>query len=158
MEKRKQISFDIDTNVTKEILGESKYTSIYSNIQSFMRKEGWEHIEGSVYMSTEPLSNTKVSMLIDRLKKEYPYITKCVRDMHQADISKVHSLEAQFEYDGTPGKFAQKENGKSDKQAAKEPMRKASLRDVLAQKKEAVHQHRTVKDLNEHKKSHDQEL
>ena len=66
MEKRKQISFDIDTNVAKEILGESKYISIYSNIQSFMKKEGWEHIEGSVYMSTEPLSNTKVSMLIER--------------------------------------------------------------------------------------------
>lgn len=46
---------------------ESKYTSIYSNIQNFMRKEGWEHIEGSVYMSTEPLSNTKVLMLIDSL-------------------------------------------------------------------------------------------
>lgn len=159
MEKRKQISFDIDTNVAKEILGESKYTSIYSNIQSFMRKEGWEHIEGSVYMSTEPLSNTKVSMLIDRLKKEYPYITKCVRDMHQADISKVHSLEAQFEYDGTPGKFAQKENDKSDKQAAKEPMRKASLKDAIAQKKEVVRQHRPPqKDLYEHKKSHNQEL
>ncbi len=43
---------------------ESKYTSIYSNIQSFMRKEGVEHIEGSVYMSTEALSNTKVSVLI----------------------------------------------------------------------------------------------
>lgn len=36
-EKRKQLAFDIDTNVAKEILGEKNYTTIYANIKSFMK-------------------------------------------------------------------------------------------------------------------------
>ena len=37
MEKRKQLTFDIDTNVAKEILGEKSYTTAYANIKSFMK-------------------------------------------------------------------------------------------------------------------------
>lgn len=109
MAKRKQLTFDIDTNVAKEILCDKKYTTVYANISSFMKSEGWIHIEGSVYMSKEPLSTTKVAHLLNALKIRYPYLTKCIRNMHQSDISNVHSLVHHFEYDGTPGKFKQRE-------------------------------------------------
>lgn len=108
-EKRKQLTFDIDTNIAKEILGEKNYTTVYSNIKSYMKDVGWIHIEGSVYMSKEPMSATGVAYVIDGLKLEYPYLTKCIRSMHQSDIANIHSLNHLFEYDGTPGKFAQKE-------------------------------------------------
>lgn len=106
MEKRKQLSFDLDTNVVKKILGEKNYTMAYANIKSYMEDEGWEHIEGSVYMSRKPISTVRVAYLINRLKKKYPYLIKCIRDMHQADISNVHSLDNLFDYDGTAGEFA----------------------------------------------------
>lgn len=106
-EKRKQITFDIDTKVAKEVLGEKNYTAAYINIRDFMKSEGWVHIEGSVYMSSKPLSTTKVAHLIKGLKKQYPYLTKCIKTMHQSDISNVHSLSHLFEYDGTPGKFVE---------------------------------------------------
>lgn len=109
MPKLKQISFDIDTNVVKEILGEKKYTNIYDNVRKFMKSKGWEHIEDSVYMSKYPQTNSDIAFLIDELKMKYPYITKCVKRMHQADVSNVHEINFYFEYDGTPGKFAQKE-------------------------------------------------
>jgi virulence-associated protein VapD len=113
MKNKKQLTFDIDTNVAKEILGEKNYTTAYANIKNFMTNEGWLHIEGSVYMSSKALSTTKVAHLINRLKKQYPYLTKCIRDMHQSDISNVHSLEHHFEYDGTPGEFAENEKVKN---------------------------------------------
>ena len=107
MEKKKQLTFDIDTNIAKEILGEKNYTDIYKKIRKFMEGEGWVHIEGSVYMSQKPLSNMQIAHLVYNLNKKYPYITKCVREMHQADISEIHSLNHYFEYDGTPGKYVQ---------------------------------------------------
>ena len=107
--RRKQLSFDIDTKVAKAILGKSNYIKAYTDIRTFMEKEGWQHIEGSVYMSNNPLSTTQVMYLLDDLVWEHPYLTKCFREIHQADISKVHSLSKQFEYDGTPGRFAKPE-------------------------------------------------
>lgn len=136
MEKRKQLTFDIDTNVAKEILGEQKYRTIYSNIRKFMEREGWQHIEGSVYMSKKPLSTIKVAWLVDALKEEYPYLTKCIRDMHQSDISNVHGLHNHFEYDGTAGKFALQEKQKNI-QNANNPK---SIKNRLTKKKEYVKQ------------------
>lgn len=109
MTKRKQITFDIDTNVTKMILGNGSYTNIYTDIRKYMEKNEWQHIEGSVYMSKKPMSNTKVAKILDSMIKEYPYLTKCIRDMHQTDISEIHSLAYRFDYDGTPGRFAKPE-------------------------------------------------
>lgn len=137
MVKRKQLTFDIDTNVAKEILGEQKYRIIYINIRKFMEKEGWQHIEGSVYMSRAPLSTTKVAWLVDALKEKYPYLTKCIRDMHQSDISNVHGLHNHFEYDGTAGKFALQEKSQNTQKADKAK----SIKDRLNEKKEHVKQH-----------------
>ena len=119
-----------------------------------MRNEGWKHIEGSVYMSQKPLSNTKVLYLIDRLKKQYPYLTKCIRNMHQADISKTHSLEHYFEYDGTPGKFAQKEKVEQKQNKGK----RQSVAKLLAEKKAIVENQKKQVSKNPKSKSHNQEL
>lgn len=45
MEKRKQLTFDIDTRVAKAILGEQNYTNAYAHIRRFMENEGWIHKE-----------------------------------------------------------------------------------------------------------------
>lgn len=157
MKKRKQLTFDIDTNVAKEILGEKSYTTAYANIKSFMKSEGWLHIEGSVYMSSKPLSTTKVAHLINKLKKQYPYLTKCIRNMHQSDISNVHSLEHHFDYDGTPGKFKQQENQKTEEQKTK-PIKATSLKDRIAQKKAIIEQRDSQRNSPHKDKSHSQEL
>ena len=47
----------------------------------------------------------KTAKILDSMIKEYPYLTKCIRDMHQTDISEIHSLAYCFDYDGTPGRF-----------------------------------------------------
>ena len=132
MLKRKQITFDIDTNVAKQILGEKNYTNVYAHIRSFMNKRNWIHIEGSVYVSKMPMSNIKTAHLVNDLKNKYPYLNKCIREMHQSDISNVHSLSHCFEYDGTTGKFAQIQSRKSPKNI--------SVLDKLAQNKEIVQQ------------------
>jgi virulence-associated protein VapD len=110
MEKRKQITFDVDTRVARMILGKSSYTKIYMDIQKFMEDHEWQHIQGSVYISRKPLNYTDVSYLLYRLLEQYPYITKCIRDICQTDVpERIYSMNWQFDYDGTPGRFAKPE-------------------------------------------------
>ena len=131
-----------------------------------MKSEKWMHIEGSVYMSTESLSTTKVAHMLDRLLEKYPYITKCVREMHQADISDVHSLSAQFEYDGTPGKYVQKdadvkkEVSSHSQEPEKAKAQKRSLRDRVDAHKEMANQRNQQRQDKqpEKPKNHNQEL
>ena len=106
---KKQIIFDIDTKVAKQILGKN-YTSIYNKIRYFFKSNGFEHIEGSGYMSNYSLDYYDVIDIIDRMKIEFPYIEKCVRDIRVTEITKQHSLNHMLDYDGTPGKYAQDTN------------------------------------------------
>lgn len=142
MAKRKQLTFDIDTNVAKQILGEHNYTHVYSDIRSFMEKEKWKHIEGSVYVSNVPIDNTDMFWMIQSMKEKYPYLTKCVREMHQADISKVHSLNHYFEYDGTPGRS---------------PPQKESVRNKLKQNQELIEQQKKHGEIEKNQKPRGQE-
>lgn len=152
MAKRKQISFDIDTNVGKQIFGEQGYTKIYADIRRFMKKRGWKHIEGSVYMSGQPMSNSGVAYMIDNMKEEYPYLDKCVREIHQTDVSNVHSLNQYFSYDGTPGRYEQQEN-KVDGHR-REPPDKPSVRRKLAENKARIKKNEHNKDLGDRTNSH----
>lgn len=152
MSKRKQLTFDIDTNVVKKILGEQKYTNIYSVIRRYMEREGWKHIEGSVYMSTKPMDSTKIAYLIENMIRQYPYLEKCVKEIHQTDVSKVHSLNQFFSYDGTPGQYEQQEN-KVDGHK-REPPDKPSVRRQLEGKKEQIKKNERNKDPGDRTNSH----
>ena len=110
--------------------------------------------------------------LLADLKEQYPYITKCVREMHQANISNIHSLSAEFEYDGTAGKFAQKEDvkqenrdkavsrntSKSEKQPSKSIKEPTSIADRIAQKKALLSQRESKQKSQERHKSSEHNL
>ena len=121
MSKRKQITFDLDTKVLKQILGEKKYTQAYNNIRDFMEDNGFKHIEGSVYVSSKGMSSVAVAETLDELKVKYPYLDKSVREIHQTDVGKSHSLSNQFDYDGTPGKFKSKDKSQEQEQRQEKP-------------------------------------
>lgn len=100
---KKQIAFDIDTKVAKQILG-TNYTKIYDDIKRFSKKQ-FDHIQGSVYVSKKAMSMPSITIFVDDLVKEYPYIEKCVRDMTVTSVSKNTSLNYHFSYDGTAGQY-----------------------------------------------------
>ncbi len=110
MKTRKQIIFDIDTKVAEKILG-ANYRSIYYKIRNFLSQYGYIHIEGSSYLSKNKIDYVKVLKMTKALKKQFPYLEKCIRDMRVADVvDDYNSLNYFFDYDGTPGKYAQNEN------------------------------------------------
>lgn len=99
---KRQLIFDLDTKVSEKILG-AGYRKIYKDIELHLKQYGFEHAEGSGYISISEISDYKLYKILDELKKKYPYITKCIRDMHVADVISLNSLDNLFEYDGTPG-------------------------------------------------------
>lgn len=157
MAKRKQLTFDVDTNVAKQILGEQNYTRIYADIRKFMTKEGWQHVEGSVYMSKKAIDNGDVSYMINDMIKQYPYLSKCIKQMHQTDISKVYSRNNYFEYDGTPGRFGQKEEQRNAEHK-KSPPRRTSVISKLEQNKEIIKQQEKQTGIESRKKTYDRDI
>lgn len=133
MNERKQITFDLDTNVLKQIHGEKNYTKAYTDIKNFMEHHDFEHIEGSVYASKNFMSYQEVVVLIKDLKKEHEYLDKSVRDMHQTDVGETHSLGFCFDYDGTPGKFAQKNDVQNIKSNIAESIPASQIADYRKQ-------------------------
>lgn len=112
MEKRKQITFDIDTKIAEKIFG-SGYRKIYMFIELCLEKAGFIHIEGSVYQSDTPLENTKVAFTIRNMVSHCPGLEKCIRDIRLADITDENSLNYLFQYDGTTGKYPDKSKSKT---------------------------------------------
>ena len=103
-EQKRQLIFDLDTKVAAEVLGPG-YRRVYKDIEKYLIQYGFEHIEGSGYISNTELSDSQVFRIIHNLKKEYPYLTKCVRDMSIANIVSLNSLNKEFDYEGTPGAY-----------------------------------------------------
>ena len=53
---KKYLLFDLDTTALKEEFGPKRYTVAYSMIRQFLENCGFEHKQGSGYLSTESLS------------------------------------------------------------------------------------------------------
>lgn len=121
MSRRKQITFDLDTKVLKQIFGEKKYTQAYYDIKKFMKDNNFDHIEGSVYVSSKAMTTLELTDVINELKKQCPYLEKSVRDIRQTDVGASHSLSNQFDYDGSPGKYKDKGKAQGQGQQQKKP-------------------------------------
>jgi virulence-associated protein VapD len=128
--------FDLDTKVCEQIFGKG-YRRVYDDIGDFLKANGFSHPQGSGYISDSALSNFEIFMLSQKLVQQYPYLTKCIRDIRTADIIEVNSINHYFDYDGTPGKFADYAQGKNN---VKDDLSKSSLLKKLEKKKEQANQ------------------
>ena len=92
---RKQIMFDIDIKVTKEILGD-EYRKIYDDIRNHLEENGFDFCQGSIcmYLSKNPMTDIELTNIINDLLNKNGYISKCVRNARQFDVSNVESLKA----------------------------------------------------------------
>lgn len=150
--RRKQFSFDLDTDVCKKILGDKNYTKAYKDIGNFLKENDCSHIEGSVYASNHGLDNMGVVRLLGDLLEKYPYLTKCVKEIHHANVPNIHSLNQYFSYDGTPGQYELQENKVGDHK--REPPDKPSVRHQLEENKEKVKNNEQNNDRGDRTNSH----
>ena len=99
-ERRVSVYFDLDVESLKKIyepMSGHNYTNAYHEIRSFMKKEGYEHEQGSVYHSVGEKDRSEVIRTIQGLQDEKSWLKECVKKMSYARISEEHDLTGVFQ-------------------------------------------------------------
>ncbi|MEF9983466.1 MAG: VapD family protein [Oscillospiraceae bacterium] len=96
---RKQITFDLSQKALaahypkpKISLNPTFYKRAYSDISQFMKQNGFEHRQFSVYTSIEKITNTDINLLMDSLAEKMPWLALCVNQIDVTNIGSQHSL------------------------------------------------------------------
>ncbi|MDR2295670.1 MAG: hypothetical protein LBD95_02635 [Clostridiales Family XIII bacterium] len=96
---RKQITFDLSQKTLavhyprpKVTINPKYYKKAYADISRFMKKNGFEHRQFSVYTSNEKITNTDINLLMEDLAKELPWFILCVNQIDVTNIGTQHSL------------------------------------------------------------------
>ncbi len=87
--KRKAINFDLDTNKMKEL---GLYPRGYRLLGLSLHKQGFEHRQGSGYVSTGKLDSDQVYDIVEQIVKENMWLVKCVEKIDVTDIGRQHDL------------------------------------------------------------------
>jgi len=88
---RKSLNFDLDTKKLKEHYPNKNYTNAYEDIKKFLIKNGFEHRQGSGYISKEAMTRMAVTSVIKELYKEFNWIYPCCKTLDYYDVGKEHS-------------------------------------------------------------------
>lgn len=87
---KKEFIFDIDTKQGNLYFG--NYRKIYPIIGRYLRLNGFVRIEGSAYRSVEPMKRERFLRLFRKLLKQVPNLSKCIKEVHLAEVIDDYSL------------------------------------------------------------------
>ncbi len=93
MKNQKAINFDLDTKKLKEVYPKN-ISQAYYEIRFFLESRGFEHRQGSVYVSKEPMSMTSIDDLMEDMGREMPWISSCAKEVDVTNVGSRHSMLA----------------------------------------------------------------
>lgn len=88
---RKALNFDLDTKKYEEFTGKHSPTA-YAKIRDFLKKNDFEHRQGSGYISRDSLNDGKIFAIIQNMSIEFNWLRHCVEQIDVTNIGKQHSL------------------------------------------------------------------
>lgn len=93
MEKKylKAINFDLNVRGLKKYY--SDYRKAYYDVKRFFKKQGFEHRQGSGYISKKKLIQADIIDLLDVMNAELPWISDCVTKIDVTNIGTQHDLK-----------------------------------------------------------------
>ena len=86
MRTRQAINFDLDVNNLKIHYKNNSYTNAYDDIKRFLLSNGFEHRQGSGYVSIKPINRIDTMDVIRSLSHKYDWFPKCV---NKCDVTSV---------------------------------------------------------------------
>lgn len=89
---RKAINFDIDTKEYEKVTGKPASTA-YEKIKKYMLKNGFEHRQGSGYISINSLTDSQIVSLVLKMTNELDWLDRCVEQIDVTNIGKRHSVK-----------------------------------------------------------------
>lgn len=94
---RKQITFDSDTKALEKYYPTKSWNNAYEVIKNHMSNNGFEWLQGSVYVSTKPVSSAKMTNILLALVEANPWLNLCMRDCRETNVGKEHSKNHIFD-------------------------------------------------------------
>lgn len=73
------INFDLNIEELKKHYPKQSYTTAYTDIRNYMLKHGFEHVQGSGYVSVKPMNKSSMATIIYQMSKTFPWLHKCTR-------------------------------------------------------------------------------
>lgn len=89
---RKAINFDLDTHRLKAFYTDGDYHTAYYDLRHFFAAHGFEHRQGSGYLSAAKLTSADIYDLMDDLAQAFPWLGQCVNKIDVTNISQQHDL------------------------------------------------------------------
>lgn len=94
---RKQITFDLDAKALKIYYPSESWNNAYEIIKRYMANNGFSWLQGSVYVSNQPITTTEVTHILDELVVKNPWLNLCMRDCRETNIGKEHDKSHVFD-------------------------------------------------------------
>lgn len=93
MERRylKAINFDLSVHELEKYYPD--YRKAYYDLKRFFRKQGFEHRQGSGYVSRKKLIQADIIDLLDVMNEELPWMHDCVTRIDVTNIGAQHDLK-----------------------------------------------------------------
>lgn len=88
---RKQVAFDLDTDALKIYYPSESWNNAYDIIKRHMTNNGFNWLQGSVYVSQKPITSAEVTNILDELVQKNPWLNVCMRDCRETNIGREHN-------------------------------------------------------------------
>lgn len=75
------ITFDIDTNCLKDNYHGNTFNNAYYDVRNVLAKHGFEHLQGSVYLGKEGISEAHGTIAIQDLTAKFDWFYPCVSNI-----------------------------------------------------------------------------
>lgn len=91
--RRRAINFDLDTHALQMYYPNQDYHQAYYDVRKFFENNGFDHRQGSGYVSDKPLYFSDVVTLCGRLNARFPWLGSCVSVFDVTIVTGRHSLK-----------------------------------------------------------------
>lgn len=91
------IAFDLDTDTLKKSYHNDSWQNAYADIARFLRGEGFDRQQGSVYFGDETVDMVSCQVAIQKLTLEYDWFAPAVQDIRMLRIEDNNDLSPAIE-------------------------------------------------------------
>lgn len=99
---RKMINFDLDTKALQMYYPKSDWHNAYSDVRIFLEKEGFEHRQGSGYVSINSMNYMDVQAILQDLNAQMPWLAHCINRIDTTNVGRTFDMTGVFKDNQKP--------------------------------------------------------
>lgn len=88
---KKAINFDIDTKVYQSMT-QKHPSNAYYEIRHFLETNGFEHRQGSGYVSITTVTDADINILINKMSLTFEWLKHCVKQFDVTNVGRQYSM------------------------------------------------------------------